>query len=601
EDTHEVKPKQIPRNSSDVYPIIDLNGDIQFENVSFAYPARPSTLVLQEITLVARAGETTAFVGSSGSGKSTCISLLLRYYELSSGRITMNGQSIADCNEKELRKHIGVVGQEPVLFGTTIYENIRYGQVHATKDDIEQAAKQANAHDFIMNLPQKYETIVGEQSVQLSGGEKQRIALARALVKKPNLLLLDEPTSALDNAGEKLVQEALDSSCAGRTTIVIAHRLKTIQNAHHIYVFANGNIIEEGTHTTLMAQKNSKYRLMVDAQQTESTQAEVNERIDEVELEQRQNQKYEDSRSFNKNETIDAHANKMLASSTPFSQSIFLRLLFMNKQEWIPILIACIACLISGATQSLTVVLLEKTMNAKCTYEKRRHGVLSLSYWFVVLGIGVLAARVIQHTAFAVSGSKLTQKLRAKAFAQLLRQEMAYFDLSENHSGSISNRLSSEALSIQELLGARLGVICEAMATLGFGILLGFVFSWELTLIVFAYIICMFLLAFFQIRWQARLNKCSEHILGQASALAAEVLHNMRTVKQLSIEYEILQQFSHLVNQAFTVRRNDTVISGLLLSIYWGSQPFFLYILYWIVFVRLESNEMHDKDTLMYI
>ncbi|CAF4823257.1 unnamed protein product [Rotaria magnacalcarata] len=311
EDTHEVKPKEIPRNSSDVYPIIDLNGDIQFENVSFAYPARPSILALREITLVARAGETTAFVGSSGSGKSTCISLLLRYYELSSGRITMNGQSIADCNEKELRKHIGVVGQEPVLFGTTIYENIRYGQVHATKDDIEQAAKQANAHDFIMNLPQKYETIVGEQSVQLSGGEKQRIALARALVKKPNLLLLDEPTSALDNAGEKLVQEALDSSCAGRTTIVIAHRLKTIQNAHHIYVFANGNIIEEGTHTTLMAQKNSKYRLMVDAQQTESTQAEVNERIDEVELEQRQNQKYEDSRSFNKNETIDAHANKV--------------------------------------------------------------------------------------------------------------------------------------------------------------------------------------------------------------------------------------------------------------------------------------------------
>ncbi|CAM4835923.1 unnamed protein product [Rotaria magnacalcarata] len=176
---------------------------------------------------------------------------------------------------------------------------------------------------------------------------------------------------------------------------------------------------------------------------------------------------------------------------------------------------------------------------------------------------------------------------------------MAYFDLSENHSGSISNRLSSEALSIQELLGARLGVICEAMATLGFGILLGFVFSWELTLIVFAYIICMFLLAFFQIRWQARLNKCSEHILGQASALAAEVLHNMRTVKQLSIEYEILQQFSYLVNQAFTVRRNDIVISGLLRSIYWGSQTFFLYILYWIVLVRLKSNEMDDKDTLM--
>ncbi|CAF1366886.1 unnamed protein product [Rotaria sordida] len=214
-ETNDVKPKQISSGSVNDHPPIDINGDIQFENINFAYPTRPDILALRDLNLIARAGETTALVGSSGSGKSTCLSLLLRYYELSSGRITINGQSMTECNHNELRKNIGVVGQEPVLFATTIYENIHYGRKDATKIEIEQAAKQANAHDFIMKLAHQYETIVGEQGIQLSGGEKQRIALARALLKNPKLLLLDEPTSALDNASEKVVQEALDHSCQG--------------------------------------------------------------------------------------------------------------------------------------------------------------------------------------------------------------------------------------------------------------------------------------------------------------------------------------------------------------------------------------------------
>ncbi|CAF3359240.1 unnamed protein product [Rotaria socialis] len=207
------------KDSDNENATVNLNGDIRFDSVTFEYPTRHHTTVLQNLTFVARAGETTALVGSSGSGKSTCMSLLLRLYEPSSGNITINGKSISDCNVKKLRQSIGVVNQEPILFDTTIYENILYGNKNATRAQIEEAAREANAHNFIMQLTEKYDTLVGERSIQLSGGEKQRVALARTLVKQPVLLLLDEATSALDNINEKNVQETLSRACKSKYTV----------------------------------------------------------------------------------------------------------------------------------------------------------------------------------------------------------------------------------------------------------------------------------------------------------------------------------------------------------------------------------------------
>ncbi|CAF1306889.1 unnamed protein product, partial [Adineta steineri] len=206
----------LQENTSDEKSISNINGDIQFDNVTFSYPSRENATALNNLKFIARANQTTALVGSSGCGKSTCMSLLLRYYEPSSGRIMIDGQSITDHKIKQLRQNIGVVSQEPILFGISIYENIRFGKMNATRAEIENAAKQANAHNFIVKLPHKYETLVGERGIQLSGGEKQRIALARALIKQPSILLLDEATSALDNVSERIVQEALDRACKNR-------------------------------------------------------------------------------------------------------------------------------------------------------------------------------------------------------------------------------------------------------------------------------------------------------------------------------------------------------------------------------------------------
>ena len=206
----------------------NIQGHIRFNQVHFQYPSRPDVSILNGIDCEVLAGQTVALVGLSGCGKSTCIALLQRFYDPSRGNIELDGQRLSDLNIKWLRSQIGVVGQEPVLFGTTIAENIRYGQDGVSDLDIERAAKEANAHDFISKLPLKYATMVGERGAQLSGGQKQRIAIARALVGNPKILLLDEATSALDTRSEVTVQTALDKARLGRTTIIVAHRLTTV-------------------------------------------------------------------------------------------------------------------------------------------------------------------------------------------------------------------------------------------------------------------------------------------------------------------------------------------------------------------------------------
>ena len=219
-----------------------VQGNIQFQDVHFNYPSRPDVPILRGVSFQVASGQTVAFVGSSGCGKSTCIQLLQRFYDLLDGRVRIDGLDIKDLNVRWLRDQIGVVGQEPVLFGTTIGQNIRYGYTDATNEDVVKAAKLANAHDFIDQLPLKYDTMVGERGAQLSGGQKQRIAIARALIGNPKILLLDEATSALDTQSEAVVQQALDQARQGRTTIIVAHRLTTIRNADCIFVFKNGLI-----------------------------------------------------------------------------------------------------------------------------------------------------------------------------------------------------------------------------------------------------------------------------------------------------------------------------------------------------------------------
>ncbi len=242
-----------------------LKGDIVFENVTFGYNSDGDSKVIEGFSMTVDAGKTVALVGPSGGGKTTICHLIPRFYEIDCGRITVDGYDIKDLSRESLRKNIGLVQQDVFLFNGTIKENIAYGNFDASDEDIEEAAKNANIHDYIISLPEGYETNVGERGVKLSGGQKQRVSIARAFLKNPQILILDEATSALDNATEMLIQDALNKLSEGRTTLVVAHRLSTVKNADEIIVITENGIEERGNHEQLL-QKGGIYSTLYEYQ-----------------------------------------------------------------------------------------------------------------------------------------------------------------------------------------------------------------------------------------------------------------------------------------------------------------------------------------------
>lgn len=255
--------QETPEYSTADFQQVPMKGDISFTNIGFTYPTRPEIEVLKNLTLNIAAGEKVALAGHSGAGKSTIIQLLLSFYPINKGSLTVDGKPVNQWNLKQLRSNIGIVPQEVLLFGGSIRENIAYAKPDATEEEIIEAAIKANAWQFISKFPEGLETKVGERGIKLSGGQRQRVAIARAILKDPAILILDEATSSLDAESESLVQQALDELMKNRTTIIIAHRLSTIRKVDRIYVLKDGEIIEEGTHDALAGQEDGFYANLV--------------------------------------------------------------------------------------------------------------------------------------------------------------------------------------------------------------------------------------------------------------------------------------------------------------------------------------------------
>ncbi|KAJ9579274.1 hypothetical protein L9F63_024620, partial [Diploptera punctata] len=518
-----------------------LQGVIKLEGVHFQYPARPEVQVLKGLNLTVKTGESVALVGSSGCGKSTIIQLVQRLYDPSQGRVLIDGNDVKQLNVGWLRSHIGVVGQEPVLFGTTIRENIRYGRLDASQEEIEEAAREANAHDFISKLPEGYETMVGERGTQLSGGQKQRVAIARALIRRPTILLLDEATSALDLHSEAKVQAALDRAARGRTTLVVTHRLSTVRNADRILPLVQGVVVEEGTHHELMALQGHYYNLV----QSDPTLT------------------HNDGSDNDKEEQYEVALSRILS---------------LNKPEWIHCVIGCIAATAIGCTLPVFAVLFGEVLGVLQVTdpEEVQSQANFYSILFVVVGIVTGGGMFLQTYCFGLAGVRLTQRLRVQAFSAMLRQEIGWFDEEKNSVGTLCAKLSGDAASVQGATGSRIGVILQATSTLAIGIILSFTWSWKMTLVSLVSVPVVFIAVFLESRVMHGQGLSEKKAIEAATKIAIEAISNIRTVVSLSREQLFLQRYMTELQVALAAARKKSRFRGPVYSL-GQTAPFFGY------------------------
>lgn len=413
------------------------------------------------------AGKTVALVGQSGSGKSTVIALLERFYDPLSGEVLIDGTNIKELQLKWLRRQIGLVSQEPALFATSIKENILYGKDGASDEEIFAAAKSANAFNFVTQLPQGFDTQVGERGVQMSGGQKQRIAIARALLKNPPVMLLDEATSALDAESEKVVQAALERAAEGRTTVVVAHRLSTIRNADLIAVIQYGKVVEMGTHEELMAKgEQGAFAALVQLQQAhQEAEADITadtpkfdaiSRISNVSrrsVSSSGRKSFEESRlstSKSSNSNSGVPAEKRLKGKSPTPS--FRRLLALNKPEWKQAILGLSGANEFGFVQPFHAYFLGDMLAVFYdTPSKMKRDVKIYAGIFCGLAVAAFVVNTLQHYNFAVMGEYLTKRIRVNMLRNVLRFEVGWYDRDENASGAICSRLASDSNMVRVL------------------------------------------------------------------------------------------------------------------------------------------------------
>nr|QNH67866.1 ATP-binding cassette transporter subfamily B member 1 X2 [Brachionus rotundiformis] len=570
----------------------DVTGSIEFENVNFSYPSRADINILNGINLRIKSGSTVALVGLSGCGKSTCIQLIQRFYDPLDGSVKLDGNDLKSLNVKWLRSQIGVVNQEPILFNTTIKENIGFGKENATDEEIIEAAKNANAHDFIMDLPEKYDTKVGDRGGQLSGGQKQRIAIARALVRNPKVLLLDEATSALDNESESIVQAALDKARLGRTTIIVAHRLSTILNADIIFAFEDGKVKENGTHPDLMSKKGLYYKLVLTQQtgmDSQTTLRNIKPTIDEKPSIKEQALETEKSNLSDLNEKeVDKKKDKKKDVS-------MFKVFKLNAPEWYFILLGSLASLISGAIQPAFSIVFSKAIAifSECDEKKQEESIILYSILFIVFGVVTFLSNFLQNTMFGFSGENLTKRLRSMGFKTMLQQEIAWFDSPDNSVGKLCTKLAVEAAAVQGAAGIRIGALLMNLGNLGIGLILALVFGWAIALTILAFVPFMIIGGVLQTKMLTGFSGTDKKVLEDAGNISIEAISNIRTVTIFDKEDYFWNLYCKKLDVPYKAAMRSSNISAFMLG-FTSSITFYAMAAAFAVGAHLVENNLFD-------
>ncbi|XP_051128218.1 ABC transporter B family member 9-like [Andrographis paniculata] len=561
--TIERKPKIDSTNTSGMV-LQDMKGEIDLKDVHFSYPVRPEVKIFSGFTLHVPCGKTVALVGQSGSGKSTVISLVERFYDPDAGEVLIDGENLKNLSLPWIRGKIGLVSQEPVLFTTTLKENILYGKENATDEEIMNAIRLANAAKFIDKLPKGLDTMAGEHGAQLSGGQKQRIAIARAILKNPKILLLDEATSALDAESEHIVQEALDNVMTNRTTVVVAHRLTTIRNADLIAVVHSGKIVEQGTHSELIEVPEGAYTQLVRMQEVgkESNTDEADElqredldrnSINRISSIGSRSQGSSRRSSIPANDipgNLDIHEAQTTPDRNAKAENVarkqkkvsIRRLAYLNKPELPYVLLGCVGSVAHGVMFPIFGLLVSSAI--RVFFEPPHKLRKDSEFWGLMLFIlasSLLLAIPLQYYFFGVAGGKLIERVRSLTFKKVVHQEINWFDAPANSSGAVGARLSVDAANVRSMVGDVCGLIIQNTATVLAGLIIAFTANWLLTLIILGVLPLIGLQGVTQIKFFNGFAENAKIKYEEASQVANDAVSSIRTVASFSAEDKVMK------------------------------------------------------------
>ncbi|OQR84917.1 ATP-binding Cassette (ABC) superfamily, partial [Achlya hypogyna] len=527
--------------------------------------------------------------------------LLERFYEPTSGQIFLDGRDIATLQLKWLRSQIGLVSQEPVLFATTILENIAAGGDNISKDEVIAAAKLANAHDFIMTLPNQYDTMCGEKGTTLSGGQKQRVAIARALVRKPKILVLDEATSALDNESERVVQAALNDLMekTNMTTIVIAHRLSTIRKADKIIVLSKGQVVETGTHSQLMEIDDGLYRTLVELQEgaptsdSEEPTPEYAARLS-LALESGNDDKTELIRKYStvSVQAIDFDALPSVSIVPPTPDVSFWRIMALTKPERPYLAAGFVACVLNGFSMPGISLIISNVLVSMQNYytlfvETNDRGYLHTLYTdirtqaciFIGVAVAMFFVGFTQTFSFRTISEKLTTRLRNMHFQALMRQDIGFFDIEGHTTGALTTDLATYATKVVVISGENQARVLQTAFTMLGGLVISFGFgSWQLTLVMMCLMPIMIIASVFRNRKLRGQNVVDT--LTTSGSLATEAIVNARTVTSLGIQEHLVAKYDVLLQEPMKDGVREAQINGLMN----GFGPFAMFAAYALVF-----------------